>query len=263
MPQTTLDNLRVFLTFSLICLSIALFDNMGFFNGFKGFFQKATGPIQYGLYKQSLKLKDQFDFIFLAKKAYEENQSLRLKNGELLSENSLLKKKLEEQETLLSQQKTLDPGKFNLVPAKIIGLSRYLYLNKGSDDGLRANQAVLVKDNLIGVLGEVDPKRSKVIVTSDPDFKVAAYVSDRDGRARGVLTGQFGSEILLDKMLHQEPIKTGDLVYSEGSEGNIPRGLILGVVSEVKNLDNQIFKQAKVKPVFNIFDLDIVFVVTN
>jgi cell shape-determining protein MreC len=53
------------------------------------------------------------------------------------------------------------------------------------------------------------------------------------------------------------------LVYTEGTEEEIPRGLILGKVEDVVVKDNEVFKQAKVKPVFDISNLDIVFVVRN
>ncbi len=67
--------------------------------------------------------------------------------------------------------------------------------------------------------------------------------------------------MLLDKVLHQEVVSEKDLVYSEGTEGKFPRGLILGQVTQVFERENEIFKQAKVKPVFGIGDLDLVFVI--
>ena len=67
--------------------------------------------------------------------------------------------------------------------------------------------------------------------------------------------------MLLDKILHEEPIAQGDLVYSEGTEGYLPRGLIVGRVNEVIEKQNEVFKQAKVKPIFDIRDLELVFVI--
>ena len=93
--------------------------------------------------------------------------------------------------------------------------------------------------------------------------KVYAFASGANGKAKGILMGQFGSEMLLDKILHQEPIEAGNLVYSEGLERNLPRGLIMGKVTAVLENKTQVFKQAKVLPEFNIGDLDLVFVVQN
>jgi cell shape-determining protein MreC len=50
-------------------------------------------------------------------------------------------------------------------------------------------------------------------------------------------------------------------VYSEGQESEIPRGLVLGQVAQVIEKDNEIFKSAKIKPVFDIADLEVIFII--
>jgi rod shape-determining protein MreC len=101
------------------------------------------------------------------------------------------------------------------------------------------------------------------MLLTDPDSNIAAFAGPGDKRAKGILSGQFESDMLMDKILHEEQINVGDLVYSEGTEMDIPRGLVLGQVREVLNNDNGVFKQAKIKSVFDISDLDLVFVITN
>lgn len=227
----------------------------------KGILQQITIPVQYGLYRSSLGVSRQFEFILQARQAAQENKALSEQLAYVLSENSNLRKKLGESQSFLDQEKTLSDKTFNLIPARPIGFSRFLFIDRGSDDGIKVNQAVIFKDNFIGKVVEVDPKKSKVILASDPDLRISAFSQSDDGRAKGILIGQFGSEMLLDKILHEEPIKIGDLVYSEGVELEIPRGLILGQVSQVLQKDNEIFKQAKVRSVFDSTDLEVVFVV--
>ena len=101
---------------------------------------------------------------------------------------------------------------------------------------------------------------SQVLLPSDPDSKLSVFSQGEAGRSQGILIGQFGSEMLMDKILHQEPINIGDLVYSEGLEGELPRGLIIGKVSQVFTRENEVFKQAKVEGVFDTKNLDVVFV---
>lgn len=227
----------------------------------KGILQQVTIPIQYGLYKSYASGARQAEFVIQARQAAQENKAKSEQMAQILSENASLRKKLAEAQSFLDQNKALSEATFNLTPARPIGLSRYLNIDKGTNDGIKVNQAVIFKDNFIGRIKEADPKKSKVILGSDPDSRISAFSQSEGGKARGILTGQFGSEMLLDKILHEEPIKVGDLVYSEGQEVEVPRGLILGQVSEVISKDNEIFKQAKVKPVFEIGDLEIVFIV--
>jgi rod shape-determining protein MreC len=258
-----LQNLRIFLILVVISLVLILVDNLGALNILKSGVQFITAPIQYGLYKTSLGVGNQFQFVFFTRKTLQEKKALEEQLAQILSENANLRRKLAETEGFLQQQNALNPQTFNLVATRPIGVSRYLIIDKGSNEGLKVNQTVIYKDNYIGKIKTVSPKRSEVMLLSDPDSKVSAYVASQNGKAKGVLLGEFGSQELLDKILHAEPVQKNDLVYTDGTELEIPRGLILGQISEVLNRDNEIFKQAKVSSVFDSSNLDVVFVVTN
>ncbi|MBI2595431.1 rod shape-determining protein MreC [Candidatus Daviesbacteria bacterium] len=261
--QPLLEDVRLFLTLILLAALLILADDRQVLDLPKSAAQKVTIPIQYGLYKNSIFLSRQVEFIFLARRAAKENKALNAQLADVLSENARLRKELAEAQSFLAQEKALSSKTFNLIPVRPIGLSRYLLIDKGSDDGLKVNMSVIYKDNFMGQIKEVSPQKSTVLLSSDPDSKVAAFSANQNGRTKGILVGQFGSQSQLDKILHQEPIAENDLIYSEGTEGEIPRGLVLGRVVEVINQDNQIFKQAKVKPIYDITNLDILFVITN
>lgn len=240
-----------------------LFDNFRFLDLPKGAVQFVSVPIQYGLYKSYQTTAKQFGFIFLARRSAQENKALQEQLAQVISDNANLRRQLSETQGFLEQQKALDPKIYNLVAARPVSSSRYLRIDKGSDDGLKVSEPVVYKENFLGQIKEVSPKESEVLLPTDPDSKISAFISDKSGRAKGILVGQFGSEMLLDKILHSESVSTGDLVYSEGTEGSLPRGLVLGTVTAVLDRPNEIFKQAKVKPIFEASDLDIVFVITN
>lgn len=263
MLKTLLSDFKLVATLLLISILIFVLDSFAILNLPKSLFQQITIPIQYGLYRSSLSVSRQFEFVLRARQSAQENKALNEQLAQVLSENANLRKKLDEAKSFLSQHEAISEETFKLTPARPIGFSRFLLIDKGSEDGLKVNQIVIFKDSYIGKISEVEPRRSKIILGSDPDSRVSAFSQSDAGRAKGILTGQFGSEMLLDKILHEEPIKQGDLVYSEGQEVEIPRGLILGQVSEVIEKDNEIFKQAKVKPVFDIGDLELVFVITE
>ncbi|HLC87831.1 MAG TPA: rod shape-determining protein MreC [Patescibacteria group bacterium] len=240
---------------------LSLGDYLKILNLPKSLLQKVTIPIQYGLYQSSLSVTRQFEFVLNARKASQENKALSEQLALVLSKNADLRKKLAEAESFSEQKKALPDQTFNLTPARPMGHTRYLFIDRGGEDGIKPNQVVIFEYNFIGKIAEVEPKKSKVILVTDPDMRVSAFSQSEAGRAKGVLLGQFGSEMMLDKILHEEPVKEGDLVYSEGQETEIPRGLILGQVSQVIEKDNDVFKRAKVKPVFDIADLEVVFVV--
>lgn len=254
-------NFKLFLLLNFLSLSLFALDIFNLLNFPKQIAFYLTNPISFGIYNTNRNIDKQFYFVFLARRAGQENKALKEQAGQLLSENANLRKKIAEVEAQLSQEKHLDPGTYNLLPARLIGLSRYLKIDKGSSSGVKVGQAVIFEDNFIGKIVSVSPSASNVELLTDPDSKVAAFSQGLEGRAKGILLGQFGTEILMDKILHEEKVSIGDLVYSEGLEGFLPRGLVLGKVTEVLERENEVFKQAKVTSIFDIRDLELVFVI--
>jgi len=258
-----LSDLRIFSTLLIISIFILIFDNFHFLQIPKSILQTVTIPIQYGLYKFSSSTGRQAGFIFEVRHLAQENKAMQTQLAELLTENATLRTKLTETQAMLEQQKSLPPTTYNLTPARVIGLGRFLTIDKGAQDGVKVDMVVVYKDNFVGKVKSVNPKTSTLMLAFDPDSKIAVFSQNTDGKAKGILTGQFGSELLMDKILHEEPIKEGDLVYSEGTEGQLPRGLIMGKVDKVLDRQNEVFKQAQIKTVFNLSDLDVVFLMQD
>lgn len=256
-----LPEFQTFLILVLISLAIFGLDTIHFLSYPKIAISFITNPISFGLYRSKQQIGEQLYFIGAARTAAKENKALKEQLGFLLSENATIRAKLAETESLLEQESALNPTTYNLITARPLGLDRYLLIDKGSTSGVKINQAVIFKDSLVGQIVRVSEKGASVKLATDPDSKLSAFSSGQSGKAKGILVGQFGSEMLLDKILHQEPIEAGNLVYSEGLETFLPRGLILGKVEEVKGQEEKNFKAAKVSPVFDIGDLDLVFVI--
>lgn len=256
-----IPNAKLFLVLIFFSFLVFALDNISLLNLPRQFIFYITNPISFGIYNTNRNIGKQFYFIFQARFAAQENKALKEQVGQLLSENANLRKKITEVEAMLTAEKRLDPRTYDLTPARPIGLSRYLKIDKGSVAGIKAGQAVVFEDNFIGKVISVSEQASNIQLLTDPDSKVAAFSQDKEGRAKGILVGQFGTEVLLDKILHEEKINEGNLVYSEGTEGYLPRGLILGKVIGVTGQENEVFKQAKVQPIFDIRDLELVFVI--
>lgn len=254
-------NFKLFALLCFLSLALLILDTFNLLNFPKKIAFYLTDPISFGIYNTQRNIGKQFYFLFQARFAAQENKALKVTVGELLSENATLRKKIAEAEAMLSQEKHLDPATYNLLSARPIGLSRYLKIDQGSIVGVKVGQAVVFEDNFVGKLVAVSPGASNIQLLTDPDSKIAAFSQGKEGKAKGVLLGQFGTEILMDKILHEEKIAVGDLVYSEGLEGFLPRGLILGRVTEVLERENEVFKQAKITPIFDIRDLELVFVI--
>lgn len=258
-----IPNLQLFLLLIFISLLSLSLDKLGLLDVAKRSLLYLTNPISFGIYKSYQDITNQFYFIFTVRFAAQENKALKEQLGQLISENATLRKRLTETESLVEQQNFLDPATYNLMAARPIGQERYLKIDKGSDHGIKAGQAVVFKDNYIGKIINISPQSANVQLLYDPDSKVAAFSVGLERRSRGIVIGQFATDIVMDKILHEEKVEVGDLVYSEGTEGFLPRGLVLGRVTQVLEQPNEVFKQAKVKPIFEIRDLEVVFVIKS
>lgn len=261
--QTVLPNFRLFVSLAFISLLLVILDSVGFLNGPKFLLQYITVPVQYGLHQMGQNMDKQVQAFLLVRQSALENRALKVQMGELLTENAQLRSQLAETESLVDQYNKLSPQTYDLLPARVISSGRYLNIDKGSADGVKVGQTVVYKDNYIGQVKEVSPKSSRVMMEADPDSKIAVFAQDAAGRAKGILSGQFGAELLMDKILHQETIAKDDLVYSDGTEDQLPRGLIMGKVSRVFQRQNELFQQANITPLVNIDDLDIVYIIRS
>lgn len=258
-----IPNLKIFSLLVILSFLILVFDFFHILDLPKNLAGYITNPITFGLFRTSKDIGRQFEFIFASRRAGQENSALKEQIGQLLSENANLRKSLAEAESQISQKEHLDPRTYNMTAARPIGLGRFLKIDKGSSSGIKAGQAVVFNDNYVGKIIEVSPKTSSIQLLQSPDSKVAAFSINKEGRAKGVLVGNFGTEIIMDKILHEEKIEVGDLVYSEGTEGFLPRGLILGRVLQLLGEENELFKQAKVEPTFDIKDLELVYIIID
>ncbi len=225
--------------------------------------QNVSLPIEYGLYRTGRSLGKQWDYLAAVRTATQENKALKMQMSQLMAENSKLRSQLAEDQVLGIQYQKLSASTYQMILAKVISSGRYLIINKGSENGIKADEAVVFEDSLVGQIKQVSLKSSQVILPQDPDSKIAVFSQNTGGRAKGILLGQFSSDILMDKILHQENIAAGDIVYTEGTEDKLPRGLIVGQVSRVFENTNGVFKQAQVKPLWDVADLDNVFVIEN
>lgn len=263
MQKALLADAKVFFSFLLLSFFLFFADYFNILDFPKSLVQVVTSPIQYGFYQTGLLVQKQFEFLVLAGYALDQNKMLSEQLTQVLENNANLRKQVAELSAFAEQQKALNTQTFTLIPAHPIGLSRYLYLDKGSDDKLKVGEVVVFKNSYLGKIDSVSPKKAEVILASDPDSHLTAFADNAKGKAKGVLSGNFGAQMLMDKILHDESISNGDLVYTEGSEVNIPRGLVLGQVTAVDSQDDAVFKQATVTPIFDVTNLDLVFVIAD
>lgn len=243
-------------------LILGLFDYLSWLNLPKAIIGVLIQPVQYGFYQTGKNIAAQFEFILKSRQLSYKYTALNKQFADVLSENARLKSELVELKAINSQNQFLNQTIFSLMPAKILSSQPNLIIDKGSEDGAKVNQPVVYGDSYIGRIIKAGPKKSVILTSSQPESKIAVFSQNKDGRARGILQGEFGSEVTMTKILHNEVLVVGDFVYSEGSD-SLPRGLVLGTVDRVIDNQTEVFKAALIKPIYELKDLDLLFVIKD
>jgi len=151
------------------------------------------------------------------------------------------------------------------VAAQVIGssgsdLSRSIYIDKGSNDGIAADMAVITAGGIVGKVLRVYPSTSLVLMINDQSSGVGAMLEK--SRLQGVLHGTANGEVVLERVMSDEQVAPGETVLSSGGDQIFPKGLPVGTVSNVSP-GRELFLNIQVKPSADLSRLEEVLVVTQ
>jgi len=151
------------------------------------------------------------------------------------------------------------------VPAQVIGssgsdLSRSIYIDRGSNDGLTPDMAVITAGGIVGKVLRVYPSTSLVLMINDQSSGVGGMLEK--SRLQGVLRGTANGEVILERVMSDEQVAPGDTVLSSGGDQIFPKGLPVGTVSKVSP-GKDMFLNILVRPAADLSRLEEVLVVTE
>ena len=153
------------------------------------------------------------------------------------------------------------------VAAQVIGASgsdrnRILTLDKGSDDGLRADMPVMTPDGVVGKLRDVSRRTSELLLLSDPNSGAGVVLVST--RIRGILRGTADGQVEINNLTADSRIQPGDGVVTSGGDQVFPRGLPVGVIQSIApDPLHQPYTAIVIKPNANLARLEEVLVITG
>ena len=151
------------------------------------------------------------------------------------------------------------------IAAQVIGssgsdLSRVVYIDKGENDGIGRDMAVITADGIVGKVLMVYPSVSQVLLINDQSSGVGAILEK--SRLQGVLRGSANGEVMLERVMSDEQVGPGETVMTSGGDQIFPKGLPVGTVSKVGN-GKDLFLNIKIKPAANLSKLEEVLVLVE
>jgi rod shape-determining protein MreC len=153
------------------------------------------------------------------------------------------------------------------VAAQVIGtsgndLSRVLYIDKGSKDGLKSDQAVITPDGIIGKLRDVFPHTSQVLLINDQTSGAGVVLATT--RLRAILRGSGTGQVVINNLTPDSRIKAGEEVLTSGGDQIYPRGLPVGTIESIKaDPDHPPYTIIQLRPAAKLNQLEEVLVITG
>ncbi len=153
------------------------------------------------------------------------------------------------------------------VAAQVIGtsgseLSRVIYIDKGANDGLKPDQAVITPDGIVGKLRDVFPHTSQVLLINDQTSGAGVLLATT--RIRAILRGSTAGRILINNLTPDARIKPGEQVLTSGGDQVYPRGLPVGTIESIApDPDHQPYTTIRLRPAANLDRLEEVLIITG
>ena len=153
------------------------------------------------------------------------------------------------------------------VAAQVIGTSgtdrsHTLWIDKGSADGLKPQQAVITPDGVVGKLRDVFPHTAQLLLLSDPSSGAGVVLEST--RMRGIVRGNANGQVQINNLTADDRIKPGEKVLTSGGDQVFPRGLAVGVIQSIAvDPQHQPYTAITVKPYANLTRLEEVLVITD
>jgi len=156
------------------------------------------------------------------------------------------------------------PIRYRTVPARVVGLDRdpvrgVAWLNVGTRQGVRAGEAVVTVEGLVGVVEKTSATGSRIRLLRNENSPVS--VRDTRSRVLGIVEWDPGEgKLHVSKVPLQSDVAVGDTLISSGLGGVFPPGLPVGTVAGVHDSQERLLKDILLDPFASFFRLEETFV---
>ncbi len=199
----------------------------------------------------------------------EENEKLHIENDKLkkeIMELTLDKKMYLELKKLKSALHYVDRQHTqNYVSASVIAKDTGNWYNMfvidvGTENNIYKNSTVINSDGLIGIVYESGEKWAKVVTIIDNNSKVGFEMKRFENRVDGIITGSVENQVQGQLFDPKAKVEVGEEIITSGV-GIFPKGIPIGVISEVVDDKNSLLINIIVEPSVNFKQIDKVMVI--
>jgi len=197
---------------------------------------------------------------------YTENERLRIEAGFLNNKLNALREVSFENTRLhkLLSFKTNSPLK--VIAARVIGRSadswsKGIIIDKGGSSGIKRSMVAITYLGLVGRVTEVTESTSKISLISDPNLGVSALV--QRSRQEGLVCGTLGTYLIMKYLPLESDIKINDVIITSGLNETYPKGLVIGVVVDIRGEFSGLSRYVVIRPAVNLSNVEEVLIIVS
>lgn len=219
----------------------------------------------------SQKVEGSLSFFNDIKEIKKENEELKIKVDQLEKERLELldykvkNKELKEALNLKDQFSEYDFLGANIIAKDAGNWFDIFTIDRGGKDGIDSDFPVITSKGLVGKVTVPGILSSKVITIIDSDSTVSARISKtRDlVLVRGDMTLKDQGLCRLDYIPPDADVSIGDTIETSGIGGIFPKGIIIGRVKQVMQVNSEMTRYAIIEPAVDFKRLEEVFVLKD
>lgn len=272
--QTSATNRYLLAGLSLFCILMMVFSSFSdkVSGPFKVLADYTVIPLQQGINHVGGWLGDLSNNFETLQQLRAENEKLQEQVDSLVTENSTLQEERYELERLRElYQLDQNYSDYEKTAAHVIGKDSGNWfstftIDKGSDDGIKADMNVMAGSGLVGIVVETGPSWAKVRSIIDDSSNVSGMVLSTSDRCivSGDLSLMDDGQIRFEQMENNEnEVSVGDQIVTSYISDKYLQGILIGYVSEVTVDSNNLTRSGYITPAVNFKDLQEVLVITT
>ncbi len=193
----------------------------------------------------------------------QENLRLHEANARLADENLQFREAIVASERFQRTAGMRAQHEVPMVPANVVAQDlspwfRSLMLDQGKSAGILTGMPVITDEGLVGVVSGTTAGAAKVLLVTDPQSRIDAFV--QRSRARATVRGRGRRACAIEYLRRDAEVREGDLLITSGRGGVYPKGLVIGRVESVERKPYGLFQEAELLPAVDVEVIEEAFV---
>lgn len=230
----------VFILLELVCFYL-IFNNNAYQ---RSIFLSSSHEITGRIYSVSGEVSSYFGL-------RQQNQDLLERNAQLQNEIFSLKEYINDHlaDSISIQAFVKDSlgretsSDYEIILAKVINnsinqINNFIYIKKGSNDGVKEDVGVISEKGIVGVVRAVSPNFSIIQPILNPDTKFNCRVLNTNTTGTLIWEGNDPRYATLIDYPKYEKITKGDTIVTSGFSGIFPEGILVGTVGDISSQKN-------------------------